>query len=375
MKSKILNLLFGTDRVFSIIPGLLLAALIAVISYYACNIFCAVTDMKTSPVSRIMVGILLGIIVRNTVGVPNLFNNGIRFSLKKLLRLGIILMGIRLSIFSVAKIGALAVGIVLLCISTGLLVTILVTRKLKLSDKLGTLIAVGTGICGVSAIAATAPAIEAKDEEVAYAIGTITIFGMAALLVYPYITHLVLGLSNIQSGIFMGTSIHDTAQATGAGMMYDQMWIGGDKTINPTSMDVAVVTKLVRNTFMAVVIPILTYIYVRKNEVTQTKKINFIKLFPVFVLGFIVFALIRSLGDYIIVQRNLLWNANSWNTLSKFIKIWSGHFLAVAMVGVGLGTELRKFKQMGIRPFLVGLFAALTVGVVSFIMIKLFINI
>ena len=374
MVKKALNLIFGTDKVFSILPGLILAAVIAVISFHTCRGICAVTDMKSSPVSRIMVGILLGILIRNTVGVPNLLTPGIKFSLKKLLRFGIILMGIRMSIFSVARIGVLAVGIAIVCIFTGLAVTIFVTRKLKLSDRLGTLIAVGTGICGVSAIAATAPAIGAKDEEVAYAVGTITIFGMLALLVYPYITHLLLGLSNIQAGIFMGTSIHDTAQATGAGMMYDQMWMGAQKAAGPTSMDVAVVTKLVRNTFMAVVVPLIAYIHVKKHGTASSEKTGFIKLFPVFVLGFIMLAVVRSLGDYFIAQRSLLWNANSWDALRKFVQTWSGHFLATAMVSVGLGTDLRKFRQMGIRPFLVGLFAALTVGIVSFILIRLFVN-
>ena len=373
MKKKILNLMFGTEKVSGIIPGLLLSAVIAAISYYACRGVCIIAEMRSSPISRIMVGIVLGIAIRNTVEIPKLFHSGIRFSLKKLLKLGIMLMGIRMSIFAVAKVGIIAVGIVVVCISAGLLVTIFVTRKLKLSDKLGMLIAVGTGICGVSAISATAPVIDARDEEVAYAIGTITIFGMMALLVYPYITHLLLGLSNVQAGIFMGTSIHDTAQATGAGMMYDQIWIDDDKIVNPTSMDVAVITKLVRNTFMAAVIPLIAYVHARKSNKDQSGKISFVKLLPVFVAGFIVFALIRSLGDYLIIQKGLLWNSGSWNSLEKLIKTWSGHFLAIAMAGVGLGTDVRQFRQMGIKPFLVGLFAALTVGLVSFILIKLFV--
>ncbi len=367
------HLLFGTEKVLSIVPGLLLAAVIATISLYACKWICLAMDMKSSPVSRIMVGIILGILIRNTVGMPDLFRPGITFCLKKLLRLGIILMGIRMSIFSVAKIGILAVGIVIVCISTGIVVTIFVTRRLKLSDKLGTLIAVGTGICGISAIAATAPAIGAKDEEVAYAVGTITIFGMLALLIYPYITHLVLGFSNFQAGIFMGTSIHDTAQATGAGMMYDQMWMGGEKIAGHTSMDVTVVTKLVRNTFMAVVVPLISYIYMRKNGTTGAERKGFIKLFPIFVAGFIVLALIRSLGDYLIIQKSLIWSVSSWDSFRKLVNAWSGNFLAVAMVSVGLGTDLRKLKNMGIRPFFIGLFAAITVGIVSFTLIKLFI--
>ena len=374
MKNKIFKLLFGIDKPLSIIPGLLLAAFLSIISYYICGRIRVLMNMKSSPVSMIMIGIILGLLVRNTIGISAWLSPGISFTTKKLLRLGIILMGMNLSIFAVAKIGVLAVGIVIMCISTGLIVTILVARKLKLSDKLGTLIALGTGICGVSAIAATAPAINAKEEEVSYAVSTITLFGMAALLVYPYITHLVLGLSVTQAGMFMGTAIHDTAQATGAGMMYDQLWMSGEKISGSTSMDIAVVTKLVRNTFMAVVIPLLAYIYNKKSGETQVKKLSFIKFFPLFVAGFIFLALIRSFGDYLIVQRNLIWNGDSWNNFGKVIQTWSGYFLAVAMVGVGLGTDFKRLRQLGIKPFLVGLFAALTVGFVSFILIKLFID-
>ena len=84
-------------------------------------------------------------------------------------------------------------------------------------------------------------------------------------------------------------------------------------------------------------------------------------------------ALIRSLGDYLIVQKSLIWNVDSWDSLRKIVNIWSGNFLAVAMVSVGLGTDLKKLKNMGSRPFFVGLFAAIAVGIVSFALIKLFI--
>ncbi len=234
---RILNILFGTQRVQEIIPGLLLAVVVTIVGIQLTKLIATLLGLAKSPVSAIMVAVVLGIIVKNTIGVPRLCQSGVRFGLRKLLRLGIILMGVRLSIFSVLKIGLVCTGIVIVAIATGMFVTLLITRKLGLAERLGTLIGVGTGICGASAIVATGPAIGAKEEEVAYAVGTITIFGIVAMFLYPYVSHLTLSMSHVESGIFMGTSIHETAQVAGAGLMYDQLWIGSDKSVYPTGAD------------------------------------------------------------------------------------------------------------------------------------------
>ncbi len=357
---------------FVILSGLILAVLITFVGFQSTRWIALFLDLEKSPISAIMMAILLGVLVKNTIGVHRGFQPGVSFGLKKLLRLGIILMGIRLSIFEVLKIGALSTGIVIACIASGIFLTLFVTKKLALPERLGTLIGVGTGICGASAIVATGPAIEAKEEEVAYAVGTITIFGIVAMFLYPYLSHLVLSLSHVESGIFMGTSIHETAQVAGAGIMYDQLWIGPDSAINPTGADVAIVTKLVRNAFMAVVIPLMAFIYIRRNKASFQKKISVLSLFPVFILGFIALAIFRSIGDYVIVNKSLFWDAEGWSALCSLIKQWAGYFLAVAMAGVGLGTDIKKLKQLGAKPFWAGLCAALSVGIISFVLIKIF---
>ena len=369
-KKGILTMLFGTHNVLEIIPGLGLAVVVTIVGIQLTGLVATLLGLTKSPVSAIMMAIVLGILVKNTIGVPKLCQPGVDFGLKKLLRLGIILMGIRLSIFAVLKIGVLSTGIVVVAIATGIFLTLLITRKLRLAERLGTLIGVGTGICGASAIVATGPAIEAEEEEITYAVGTITIFGIVAMFIYPYVSHLVLSMSHVESGIFMGTSIHETAQVAGAGLMYDQLWIGAHKTANPTGADVAIVTKLVRNAFKAIAIPLLSYQYLRRSRRISRKKVNALSLFPTFILGFVALAVVRSLGDYLVLSESF-WNAEGWNHLCSLVKQWSGYFLAVAMAGVGLGTDIRKLKQLGAKPFCVGLFAALTVGVVSVIMIKL----
>ena len=367
-----MNLLFGMQNPITILPGLVLAVLITFIGFQSTRWTASLLNLKKSPISAIMIAIILGVLVKNTIGVHRDFQPGVGFGLKKLLRLGIILMGIRLSIFEVLKIGAISTGIVIVCIASGIFLTLFITKKLALPERLGTLIGVGTGICGASAIVATGPAIGAKEEEVAYAVGTITIFGIVAMFLYPYLSHLVLSLSHVEAGIFMGTSIHETAQVAGAGIMYDQLWIGPDTTINPTGADVAIVTKLVRNAFMAVVIPLVAFIYIRRNKEASQKKISVLSLFPVFILGFIALAILRSIGDYVVINRNFMWNAEGWSALCSLIKQGAGYFLAVAVAGVGLGTDIKKLRQLGAKPFFVGLCAALSVGIISFALIKIF---
>jgi len=122
---------------------------------------------------------------------------------------------------------------------------------------------------------------------------------------------------------------------------------------------------------MALAIPLMAYIYIKRNKTTSRKKVSVLKLFPVFTLGFIVMAILRSLGDYLVLTKELFWNVEGWSAFYSFIKQWAGYFLAVAMAGVGLGTDIKKLRKLGTRPFVVGLFAALSVGIVSVILIKI----
>jgi uncharacterized membrane protein YadS len=244
---------------------------------------------------------------------------------------------------------------------------------IKIPERLATLIAVGTGICGASAIVATAPGIEAKEEEVSYAIANITIFGIIALVAYPFIMHQVYHADTTLIGLFLGTSIHETAQVAASGLIYDQTF--GPITY-PSALDVATVTKLVRNVMMAIVIPAMTFIYARRTGAIQNNQESGFKkalnLFPLFILGFLLMAVLRSIGDASIQGSGFafgLWDDEAWKVIHNGIKGWSGYILAAAMAGVGLSTSFRSMKGLGIKPFLVGLFAATMVGVVAFIMV------
>ena len=370
------NLILGCtlQEVPRLIPGVLLAAALVALFVWLTDLINTALGFK-GLVSYILMVIVAGILVRNIFTVPAIFMPGISFCLKKLLRLGIILMGIRLSIFAVLEIGAWGIPIVVVCVLAGLVVTSYFGRLLKLPDRLATLIAVGTGICGASAIVATAPGIDAKDEEVTYAVANITVFGIIALIAYPFLSHWMFSGDTTMAGLFTGTSIHETAQVAASGLIYDQTF---GTMSNPTTADVAMVTKLVRNALMAIVIPAMTFVYTRRAGIARDSSERgyrkALKLFPLFILGFIIMAIIRSIGDAGIQGSGLamgLWNQQVWAGITGGIKQWSGYILATAMAGVGLGTSFKSMRGLGIRPFYVGLFAATMVGVAAIAMVFL----
>lgn len=350
------------DQVPKLIPGLVVASLIAWLSTWLSE-FLGVEVLKfdKSPISAVMMAIILGLIIGNILRLPTWLKPGFTFAVKKVLRFGIILLGIRLSIFDVFKLGAYGVPIVLLCILGALFFTTRLNKWLKLPERLGALIAVGTSICGVSAIVATGPAIDAEDEEVAYAVAVITIFGIFATLVYPYLANVIFAGDPTRVGLFLGTSIHDTSQVTGAALVFSQAFE------LPKALDVATVTKLVRNVFMAAVIPFMAFYYASRTNSGEEgvgKKTNIAKLLPQFVIGFLILAVIRSLGD-------ALWAGQAWTDVVGFTKTWAVNLLVVALAGVGLTTSFKILKGLGIKPFIVGLGAALIVGLVSFVAISL----
>jgi uncharacterized integral membrane protein (TIGR00698 family) len=370
----------GVKDVFKLVPGVMLAFFIWYVSEILCNfIGTTIMGFKSSPVSTIMVTIMIGILIRNSIGLHPSFVSGTSFCLKRILRLGIILMGIRLSFFDVLRIGGIGIPIVVLSIATGLFVTTYATRLMKLSERLGTLIAVGTGICGASAIVATAPTIEATEEEVTYAVTNITLFGVLAMFVYPYLADLIFAGNRVLAGLFLGTSIHETAQVAGGAIIYDQYMltkssaglvsVWGAK--NPLGSDVALVTKLTRNAFMTLVIPFMAFYYANKNSHHGRRFIFSRKYFPFFILGFIFMAIFRTVGEMTLMgagkQAFGLMSETQWRDIVNESAKVGGVLLAVAMAGVGLGTSFRNLKTLGIRPFIIGLLASFTVGIISVI--------
>jgi uncharacterized integral membrane protein (TIGR00698 family) len=355
----------SVSEIPSLIPGILITAILSWLSIWLSEyIGTTLMGFEKSPVSEVMLAICLGLTTASLVTLPKSLNPGLTFSVKKILRLGIILLGIRLTIFDVFKLGAFGVPIVGLCIFGALLVTSWINRKLNLPERLGMLIAVGTSICGVTAIVATSPAIDADEDEAAYAITTITVFGLFATIFYPYLADMIFGGQSIKVGLFLGTAVHETAQVVGAGKIYADIF---SKSL---ALDVATVVKLVRNVFMAAVIPLMSFYYARKSSDAASKKATYIvRLLPMFILGFLMMAVLRSVGDASINASGSafgLLSVENWEGIIGITKRWAEIFLVVALAGVGLNTNFGSMRKLGLKPFLVGLGASFSVGMISF---------
>ena len=364
--------LFGVGffQLHTLVPGLVAVAFSTWLSIFLSEFIGEnLLGFDKSPVSPVMIAIILGLILSTTFRLPKSLTPGLTFSVKKVLRLGIILLGIRLTIFDVFKLGAFGVPIVFLTILGALLFTTWINAKLKLPERLGTLIAVGTSICGVTAIVATAPAIDAEEDEACYAVATITIFGLFATLFYPYLANLLFDGDVIKAGLFLGTAVHETAQVVGAGKIY------ADIFEQSMTLDVATVAKLVRNVFMAGVIPIMAYTYMKRTQRDlHEKKISILNLLPAFIIGFLIMAILRSVGDAGINSSGTAFGflkSSVWNDMIAGIKHWAEVLLVAALAGVGLNTKLASLVDLGLKPFVVGLGASLSVGVISYLAITL----
>jgi uncharacterized integral membrane protein (TIGR00698 family) len=362
----------------SLLPGIAAALLVMMAGFWLADVIGqAVMAMQglsggSSPVSGVPVAIVLGLLLRNLLPLPPLLTPGLKFCVTTVLRLGIVLVGIRLSAFDVMRLGLAGLPVVLAAVITGLVFVTWFNRRLGLPPRLGTLIAAGTSICGVTAIVSTAPAIDADEREVAYAVANVVAFGLFGMLAYPYLAHAFLQRSETV-GLFLGTAVHDTSQVVGAALTYRQMY--ADDVV----LRVATVTKLTRNLFLAGVIPLLTWMHLRSVHASaQERRITSWKtLVPMFVVGFVAMAIVRTIGDLTLQSMGAaygFWDAAAWSRLTNQIgDFWASRvFLGTAMAAVGLNTSFAVFKGVGAKPFAVGLAGALAVGSVGMAMAIVF---
>jgi uncharacterized integral membrane protein (TIGR00698 family) len=267
---------------------------------------------------------------------------------KRILKIGIVLMGAQLSLAQVVQTGGSSILVVAVCIVSALLVVRFLSVKMGMSDALGTLLGVGTSICGVTAIVATAPVIEAKEEETSLAVATITVFGLLAVVVYPLLGRLW-GLSDAFFGTWAGTAVNDTSQVVATGLIYSQ-----------PAGEIATVVKLTRNLFMAPVILGFGWLHFRKRRAGGLggSRLKLSQAVPLFILGFLAMVALNSLGVFSLEVRKAI------QTVSQFL-------IVCALAGVGLETHVGAMRKIGFRPFYAGLCAAAFMAVVSFTLIRL----
>ena len=273
--------------------------------------------------------IVLGMVVRNLIGVSPVFRPGLQFSSKVLLQWSIIGLGFGLSLPQVMRTGLDSLVVTLVTLSVAFVAAYVLGRMLGIPSKLRTLIGVGTAICGGSAIAAVTPIIRPEEHETALAISTIFIFNILAVLIFPVAGHMM-NMSDAGFGIWAGTAINDTSSVVAAGYSYSNQ--AGDH---------ATIVKLTRATLIIPICLVLTGLEIWRSR-QDGRDFDLMRVFPWFILWFIVASTLRSLG-LVPVQ---------WLEPLR----WTAQFLMVlALAAIGLSSDLKIMARAGLRPALLGL--------------------
>ena len=322
--------------------GVLFALVIAVPAWLLGKQF----EIIGGPVFAILIGMVLALLVPAEKGEP--LQAGVKFTSKKVLQYAVILLGFGLNLAQIAQVGMTSLPIIVSTIATSLAVSYVLCRALNIPGKISTLVGVGSSICGGSAIAATAPVIEAEDEEVAQAISVIFLFNVIAALVFPTLGGM-LGLTNEGFGLFAGTAVNDTSSVTAAAAAWDGMHPGAN------TLDAATIVKLTRT---LAIIPItlgLAFWQLRQarragGEARSTFSLR--RAFPTFIVFFVLASVVTTVFSLP-------------TAVTAPIKELSKFFIVMAMAAIGFNTNIVKLVRTGGKPILMGLCCWVGIACVS----------
>jgi len=257
------------------------------------------------------------------------------------------LLGAKLSVEQIAGIGLPALAIIAVTMAVALSLVLVLSRLAAVDSRLAVLLAVGAAVCGNTAVLATAPVISARARDVAYAVATVTLFGTIAVFVYPLIGHTA-RLGDAVFGLWAGIAINDTSQVVAASAAY-----------SPGAFEVATVVKLIRNTLMAPLLVGIAWIWNRRTGTRGDTMAGLRRAVPVFVLGFLALSALRSVGAI---------DAGLAATLEGAARA----LILVALSAVGLSLRVEELRSVGPRPLLIGLGAAVVIGVCTILAIVSF---
>lgn len=317
------------------ISGILFSALIAACAYFL--------GKKFPVIGGPVFGILFGIILNN-FNRPESFEAGIKFTSKKVLQLAVVLLGFGLNLGEIIVVGKSSLLIILSTISTALIIAFAAAKVLNIDSDIATLVGVGSSICGGSAIAATAPVINAKDEDIATSISVIFLFNIIAALIFPTLG-VKLGMTHTGFGMWAGTAINDTSSVVAASGTWSTMFN------DDTALNYATIVKLTRT---LAIIPITLVLGIIKSKDSK-EKVNPLKAFPTFILFFLLASIITTLLP---LPETFL---SSMKFLSKF-------FIIMAMSAIGLNTDIKKLISQGGKAIVEGALCWIGIICVSLLM-------
>lgn len=314
-------------------PGILLCLAIAIPSWFIGTAF----PIIGGAVIAILAGMVLTLIIKN----KGVLDSGIKFTSKKVLQWAVILLGFGMDLNVVLETGKQSLPIIICTIGISLIMAFLINKFIKMPAKVATLIGVGSSICGGSAIAATAPVIDADEEEVAQSISVIFLFNVLAALLFPSFGQLI-GFDTTSDeafGIFAGTAVNDMSSVTATASTWDGMFNLGTATL-----DKAVTVKMTRTLAIIPITLVLAFARAKKQKSNNAGKINIKKIFPFFILFFIGASIITTIAVSCGVSADLF---DPLKTLSKFL-------IVMAMAAIGMNTNIVKLVKSGAKPIFLG---------------------
>lgn len=341
------------------VPGLAVAVALSLLArLLADRIGEGIAGGPALPLSPVLIAVLLGMLWRNTLGVPGWSVEGLNWAMHGVLRTGIALIGLRLTLSGVGAIAATALPVVIGCITVALVASLVVVRLFGVPRRLAGLLAVGTAVCGCTAVIAVSPAIRAQNVETAFAATCVVLFGCIAMLFYPWVAAMVFDGSPVYAGVFLGTAIHDTSQVIGAALIHSQ------QVDSPEALAAASVTKLFRNLSIILIVPAAAWLASRRpnGQGGEGEPSPRTRAVPFFVIGFILFVVLRTAGDAL-TQGSAA--ASTWESMISLGSGLSELLLICGMTAVGLNVSFAQMGRIGWRPLAAGLLTAVAVGACS----------
>lgn len=325
--------------------GIVLCLAVAVPSWFLGKAF----PIIGGAVIAILAGMVLSLLIQDKSRVEG----GVKFVSKKVLQWAVVLLGFGMNLNVVVQTGKQSLPIILCTISVSLITAFLLSRCMRIPGKVATLVGVGASICGGSAIAATAPVIEADEEEVAQAISVIFFFNVLAALIFPSLGQLI-GFDTSSGeafGIFAGTAVNDTSSVTATAATWDSMWNLGTATL-----DKAVTVKLTRT--LAIIPITLVLAFLRTRRAGEGKTVDMKKIFPFFILFFIGASVITT------VAVNLGADAGVFDPVKELSKF----LIVLAMAAIGVNTNIVKLVKSGGKPLALGACCWVAITAVSLLL-------
>lgn len=331
-------------KIFELLPGIVLSAVIALLAVWIQSLF------PIHIIGASVIAMFLGMFLNRFLTKTETFQSGVKFTSKKMLKFAIILLGLSLNITTIFEVGKMSLLVMIFTLLTCFGGGYFVGKALKLNWKLSNLISAGTGICGGSAIAAIAPTIDADNNDVAYALSATFLFDMAMILLFPIMGR-ALGMTDEAFGIWAGTAVNDTSSVVATGYAFSE-----------AAGDFATMVKLTRT--LAIIPTVLVFAFInvslkRKearleglDESQITAKFSIAKIFPWFIVGFVAMSVIASIFSIP-------------TTFVAQTKSVSKYLMVCALAAIGLNTSFSSMKKSGIRPMIHGFIISALVVVVA----------